>query len=160
MSARSILQHFRRGHLQHSQPQVLLGKSNSRRITTTTCQMAPKFLADSGSDGLESDIDRLLSTGWTLTSSEAAIEKTYYLKTYTKVLDLHHLIGVASKAKNHHATMVSKHGSLKVTWTTHEPAPGGLGKKDVTLARWCDEQAKLIGTVEKSEGAKCGPEAP
>jgi len=121
--------------------------------------MAPKLLAGADSIALESDINSLLSNGWILTPTQDSIEKTYHFKVYTKVLDLHHLIGVASKARNHHATMVSKHGSLMVTWTTHEPAPGGLGDKDVGMARWCDEQAKLIGTVDKSASAKCGPTA-
>jgi 4a-hydroxytetrahydrobiopterin dehydratase len=158
-SARLILRPLRPSlqRVNHTFIQPLSVRDPSRDLTTSTYQMAPKFLAGADSAVIGSEIDSLLSSGWNLTPSEDSIEKTYYFKTYTKVLDMHHTIGVASKARNHHATMVSKYGSLNVTWTTHEPAPGGLGNKDVRMAKWCDEQAKLIGTVDKSDSVKCGP---
>jgi hypothetical protein len=46
-------------------------------------------------------------------------------------------------------------GTLTVHWTTHEPR--GLSKKDLDMARYCDEQAKSIGTVEPSQAQQCGP---
>ena len=35
---------------------------------------------------------------------------------------------------------------MHVHWTTHEPP--GLSEKDVFMARYCDEQAGLVGAVE------------
>ncbi|KAF1950090.1 hypothetical protein CC80DRAFT_497100 [Byssothecium circinans] len=71
------------------------------------------------------------------------------------VKDLHTIIGIASKSKNHHAKIITDISSLTVIWTTHHPR--GISLKDTAMARYCDEQAALIGTVEKGEGKKCGP---
>jgi hypothetical protein len=46
-------------------------------------------------------------------------------------------------------------GSVSVLWTTHHPR--GLSSKDTFMARFCDEQAGLIGDVDKSQAQKCGP---
>merc|ERR1712036_70858 len=61
---------------------------------------------------VKGEIKALLENGWTLDEENIKISKTYHLKTYTKVLDLHNFIGVGSKAKNHHATMTSDFGKL------------------------------------------------
>lgn len=48
-----------------------------------------------------------------------------------------------------------KTGSVSVNWTTH--IPRGLSAKDTFMAKYCDEQAKLIGAVHKDEGQSCTP---
>lgn len=90
--------------------------------------------------------------------------------------DFLQIIGVRSKSKNHHATMTivsfsqmsfaawlrtmltlpfQKTGSVYVHWTTHNPR--GLSAKDTFMAQYCDEQARLVGAVEESQGQKCTP---
>ncbi len=51
--------------------------------------------------------------------------------------------------------LFQKAGSVNVHWTTHNPR--GLSAKDTFMARYCDEQARLIGAVEESQGQKCAP---
>ncbi|KAF2013584.1 pterin-4-alpha-carbinolamine dehydratase [Aaosphaeria arxii CBS 175.79] len=97
---------------------------------------------------IKAEVDSLLENGWKFDENETQLEKTYYLKLYTKVLDLHTMIGIGSKAHNHHSTMTTDHGSLSVCWQTHDPP--GISLKDTLMARFCDEQAKLIGAVQKS----------
>ena len=87
--------------------------------------------------------------------------------------DFLYTIGVRSKSKNHHSVMTivrltlfpqclkfglnlfQKTGSVDVHWTTHHPR--GLSHKDTFMAKYCDEQASLIGTVNTTEAQKCGP---
>jgi 4a-hydroxytetrahydrobiopterin dehydratase len=45
-----------------------------------------------------------------------------------------------------------------VHWTTHHPR--GLSDKDAFMARYCDERAKEIGTVDKTDALKCAPTKP
>jgi hypothetical protein len=52
-------------------------------------------------------------------------------------------------------TNLQTYGSLTVQWTTHNPH--GLSNKDTIMAKYCDEEAKSIGTVKQSEGQRCGP---
>jgi 4a-hydroxytetrahydrobiopterin dehydratase len=49
---------------------------------------------------------------------------------------------------------MQKAGSLTVHWTTHQPR--GLSIHDVFMAKYCDEQAEMIGTVEQSGSKTCG----
>ena len=44
--------------------------------------------------------------------------------------------------------------SLRVHWTTHSPR--GLTAKDILMARFCDDQAAVIGTVDQTEVIACG----
>ncbi|OKL63021.1 hypothetical protein UA08_02047 [Talaromyces atroroseus] len=89
---------------------------------------------------------------WTLDEDRAGVAKTYYFKTYTKCLDFTQVIGIRSKSKNHHSTITLKSGSVRVHWTTHYPR--GLTDKDIEMARYCDQQAETIGTVEQSGANK------
>ncbi|KAF2258666.1 hypothetical protein CC78DRAFT_525900 [Lojkania enalia] len=116
--------------------------------------MQPKISEGQDESKIKAELEVLFQNGWKL-KEEQILEKTYYFKTYTKVLDLHTCIGVGSKSKNHHSKMITEIGSLAVYWTTHKP--GGLSAKDTFMARYCDDQAKLIGTVDQSEAQKCGP---
>ncbi|KAL8882155.1 MAG: hypothetical protein Q9198_000797 [Flavoplaca austrocitrina] len=106
-------------------------------------------------DKLTREFSALFENGWQLDEDNVGVQKTYHLKTYTKVLDLHHSIGVRSKSKNHHPEMATKSGSLAVHWTTHHPR--GLSTKDVFMAKYCDEVARIIGTVDEQEAQRCGP---
>ena len=87
--------------------------------------------------------------------------------------DFASVIGVRSKSKNHYLVMIivrftlfpqcpelglhffQQTGSIDVHWTTHHPR--GLSDKDTFMARYCDEQARLVGTVDKREAQKCDP---
>ncbi|KAL1960153.1 hypothetical protein VTO42DRAFT_8696 [Malbranchea cinnamomea] len=120
-------------------------------------QMDPEPAFSEGSDRqqLMGEVQELLQNGWQLDAERMGLSKLYYFKTYTKCLDFSQVVGIRSKSKNHHSTMTIKSGSVHIHWTTHFPR--GLSGKDTAMARYCDEQARLIGTVERSEAQKCGP---
>ncbi|KAF2476781.1 transcriptional coactivator/pterin dehydratase [Lindgomyces ingoldianus] len=117
--------------------------------------MQPKISEGQDESKVKAELEVLLENGWELNGEQIQLGKTYYFKTYTKVLDLHTCIGVGSKSKNHHSKMITDFGSLTVYWTTHKPR--GLSAKDTFMARYCDDQAQLIGTVGQSDAQKCGP---
>lgn len=50
---------------------------------------------------------------------------------------------------------IQRAGSVKAHWTTYHPR--GLSDKDIFMAQYCDDQARLIGTVGEPEAQKCGP---
>jgi 4a-hydroxytetrahydrobiopterin dehydratase len=66
---------------------------------------------------------------------------------HCKILCLDLFIGL--EAKIDHKTV----GCVKVHWTTHKPP--GLSEKDTFMARYCDDVAKEIGTVEKGDAQSC-----
>ncbi|KAL2056471.1 hypothetical protein ABVK25_003495 [Lepraria finkii] len=117
--------------------------------------MQPKFSEGQDESKVMAELEALVEGGWKLDEEQIGIQRTYHFKTYTKVLDLHHNIGVRSKSKNHHPEMTTNTGSLTVHWTTHYPR--GLSAKDTFMAKYCDEQARIIGTVDQSDAQKCGP---
>ncbi|PKX90473.1 uncharacterized protein P174DRAFT_377669 [Aspergillus novofumigatus IBT 16806] len=64
-------------------------------------------------DGLPR-LRKLLDSKWNISSDGKGIEKKYYFKNHTNVLDFVHYIGVKCKRKNHHpeAIMVNYQTSL------------------------------------------------
>ncbi|KAK7534669.1 pterin 4 alpha carbinolamine dehydratase-domain-containing protein [Phyllosticta citricarpa] len=130
--------------------------SQSRRAfcSSSSIQMAPKFAPGSDEGLLAQQTQALVQEhGWELDQEEMGLLKTFNFKTYTKALDFLNVIGVRSKSRSHHATMTIKPSSVDVHWTTH--VPRGLSSKDIDMARYCEEQAAEIGTVEKGQGMNC-----
>ncbi|KAK8251955.1 pterin-4-alpha-carbinolamine dehydratase family protein [Phyllosticta capitalensis] len=116
--------------------------------------MAPKFAPGSDESSMTQKTDALVQQyGWELDAEEMGLRKTFHFKTYTKALDFLNIIGVRSKSRSHHATMTIKPSSVEVHWTTH--VPRGLSSKDIDMARYCEEQATEIGTVDKGQGQNC-----
>ncbi|OAL54139.1 transcriptional coactivator/pterin dehydratase [Pyrenochaeta sp. DS3sAY3a] len=110
------------------------------------------------SDGADADairlqVESLQGNGWDLVDNNM-LKKTYCFATYTKVMDFHTVIGVRSKSTNHHPTMTTDYNSLTVQWTTHEPR--GLSEKDIKMAKYSDEVASEIKTVDPSQAPRCG----
>jgi len=106
---------------------------------------------------LKADVIELLKEGWKLDEECIQLEKTYNFKTYTKVADFHLVISVKCKSRNHHPTMITTSRTLTVQWTTH--IPRGISNKDTSMAKYCDEEAKSIGTVEQDKIKPSGPAA-
>ncbi|KAL8716435.1 MAG: hypothetical protein Q9220_000342 [cf. Caloplaca sp. 1 TL-2023] len=48
--------------------------------------MSPKFAEGQDTQALTERLNVLTSSGWTLDAEEIRLQKTYWLKTYTKVL--------------------------------------------------------------------------
>ncbi|KAL2000598.1 hypothetical protein VTN02DRAFT_2864 [Thermoascus thermophilus] len=117
--------------------------------------MEPKFSEGAVVDQLKAETTELLENEWTLDSDQMGFEKTFYFPNFTKTLDFATTVGIRCKSKNHHPTMTIKFGSVHIHWTTHHPR--GLSAKDTFMARYCDEQAKIIGAVKKGDHAKCAP---
>ncbi|KAL1995399.1 hypothetical protein VTN49DRAFT_1586 [Thermomyces lanuginosus] len=131
--------------------------SRVARRQMSSLTMEPVFAEGVDREQALPRINALLDQGqWKLDEERMGLLKTYYFKTYTKCLDFSQVIGIRSKSKNHHSTMTIKAGSVQVHWTTHFPR--GLSEKDIQMAQYCDEQARLIGTVDPAESNRCGPE--
>ncbi|KAF2835003.1 hypothetical protein M501DRAFT_942880 [Patellaria atrata CBS 101060] len=116
----------------------------------------PQFSSGADKSAMAEEVSALLDAEWKLSDDRIGIEKTYYFKTYTKVL-VCYLYSEACTSKNHHSEMLLKSGSVHIHWTTHNPH--GLSEKDTFMAKYCDEQARTIGTVEKDGQKKCRPTA-
>ncbi|KAJ5709268.1 hypothetical protein N7493_010602 [Penicillium malachiteum] len=91
---------------------------------------------------VQTEIETLIhQSGWELVGDDT-IRKTFYFKTYTKVLDFNNLIG--------------KFSSATFEWTSYSPP--GLSEKDVIMAKYCEEQAREIGDVKAQDAPSChGP---
>lgn len=149
--------------------------------------MQPKFSEGQEESKMMAELMALVENGWTLDAEQIGVRKTYHFKLYTKVLvgDSPRCHCPANSSEPSPRYRGEKHigktplnndycksrtflamsrlrlrhlqemGSLTVYWTTHDPR--GLSAKDTFMARYCDEQAGIIGTVDRSDAAKCGP---
>ncbi|OAX79573.1 hypothetical protein ACJ72_06105 [Emergomyces africanus] len=102
---------------------------------------------------LVTETNSLLDNNWSLDEEQAGVKKTYYFKTYTKCQDFFNMVAIKSKLANHHSTMTVKFRSVNVHWTTHSPP--GLSAKDTLMAKYCDEQANMLGAVDESQVVTC-----
>jgi len=124
--------------------------------TSTVSAMSAIFSTRENEAKMKEELQSLEGTGWILDEDRMGIKKTYYFKTYTKVLDFHTIIGVRCKSKNHHPKMETGAGHVTVHWTTHFPR--GLSSQDMFMARYCDEQARdNIKATERNDAHKCDP---
>ncbi|PGH08402.1 hypothetical protein GX51_01229 [Blastomyces parvus] len=117
--------------------------------------MQPKFAATLPDETkqLATETNSLLNSNWTLDEEQMGLKKTFYFKTYTKCQDFFNMIAIRSKSASHHSTMTVKFRSVHIHWTTHSPP--GLSAKDTLMAKYCDEQAKMLGAVDQSEVQTC-----
>ncbi|KAJ5722361.1 hypothetical protein N7488_000396 [Penicillium malachiteum] len=104
--------------------------------------MSIKVAEGEDTELVQTEIEALIhQSDWELVGDDT-IQKTFYFKTYTKVLDFNNLIG--------------KFSSATFEWTTHSPR--GLSEKDVIMAKYCEEQAREIGDVKAQDAPSCqGP---
>jgi len=148
------------------QPKVSEGQDKSKVFTETNALLEGGWILDDEEMGVK-------RTFYFKTYTKALVRGV--IRAFTApadaLQDFLSLIGVRSKSKNHHSVMTivrltlyvqrrepglcsfQQTGSVYVHWTTHHPR--GLSEKDTLMARYCDEQARLIGTVEESEAQKC-----
>ncbi|KAF2752476.1 hypothetical protein EJ05DRAFT_515614 [Pseudovirgaria hyperparasitica] len=98
---------------------------------------------------VKSELEELVSSGWQLDKNEVQVAKTYHLASYRNVKFLSLEIMSRSQVRNHHPVLTTT-----VHWTTHNPP--GLTEKDTYMAKYCDDAAETIGTVDPEESKKCG----
>ncbi|KZZ91013.1 Transcriptional coactivator/pterin dehydratase [Ascosphaera apis ARSEF 7405] len=98
-------------------------------------------------------VKSLIASGWQLDDSKMGISKTFYFKTFTKCQDFFNLIAIRSKSAKHHSTTTIRFRSVHVHWTTHNPA--SLSSLDVMMAKFCEDQAKLVGDVNVDQITTC-----
>ncbi|KAI2741984.1 hypothetical protein DTO013F2_8647 [Penicillium roqueforti] len=114
----------------------------------------PLFAEGENSEQLTSDTKLLQEQRWALDDQRIGISKTFHFKSYFKAASFVSSIASESSAKKHHPTMTLGIGTVDVHWTTHRPR--GLTHKDISMARYCDDLAKLMGAVEPGQGLNCG----
>ncbi|PGH17295.1 hypothetical protein AJ79_01178 [Helicocarpus griseus UAMH5409] len=115
----------------------------------------PKYAASTPDETkqLAAETKTLLDNSWSLDGEQMGFTKTFYFKTYTKCQDFFNMVAIRSKSANHHSTMTVKFRSVYIHWTTHSPP--GLSAKDTMMAKYCDEQAKMLGAVDESQVQTC-----
>ncbi|KAF2752572.1 transcriptional coactivator/pterin dehydratase [Pseudovirgaria hyperparasitica] len=116
--------------------------------------MQPKIATGEDENKVKSELEELVSSGWQLDKNEVQVAKTYHLASYRNVKFLSLEIMSRSQLKNHHPVLTTTVSSVTVHWTTHNPP--GLTEKDTLMAKYCDNVAEIIGTVDPEESKKCG----
>lgn len=81
-------------------------------------------------------------------ASESSVKKHHAVMTLVGVLLIFQ--GKCSGPASSHAKRI---GSVDIHWTTHQPR--GLTGKDISMARYCENGAPLMGAVEPGQGLKC-----
>lgn len=78
---------------------------------------------------------------WNLCLDGKGIRRSFYFKGFKKTWSFMQAVAEECKSKNHHPEWWNAYNHTFIQWTTHRPE--GLSIKDVDMAIWCDEQAKL-----------------
>ncbi|KAH8601964.1 putative pterin-4-alpha-carbinolamine dehydratase [Bisporella sp. PMI_857] len=99
----------------------------------------------------------LLANGgkWALIESGKGVERSFKFKTFKKTWEFMNIVAAECAVQKHHPEWSNIYNTTFVRWTTHSPP--GLSEKDVTMARFCDEQAEKCGEVE-GDGSQVGKE--
>ncbi|KAL4971804.1 transcriptional coactivator/pterin dehydratase [Aspergillus desertorum] len=160
-SNRQLLLSFQSPSLRASAPSIVSRQarpSNGISIrSTSTMDSEPQFAEGHEPQQLRPQLNELRDQGWRLDEGKIGIKKTFYFRSYFKAISFVNAIASQSATKKHHATMTVRIGSVDVHWTTHNPR--GLTDKDISMAQFCEQAAKLMGAVQEEQGQKCGPAA-
>ncbi|KAI1122187.1 transcriptional coactivator/pterin dehydratase [Nemania abortiva] len=92
---------------------------------------------------IKEEVNTLVALGWRLDSENMGLETSFTFPTFAKAVDFIYTLFVQSKIRNHHAEVYNMYKLVNVHWTTHKPR--GLSANDTEMARWCHEQAVLLG---------------
>lgn len=111
------------------------------------------FAAGVDAAAMRPRLESLLEHGWSLDETKSGLRRAFWFRNYTKCLDFVQLVGIQSKAANHHGTITITYGCVTVHWTTHRPK--GLTHKDVDMAEHCQRSAELLGCVEEKDAPRC-----
>lgn len=68
--------------------------------------ITPTISQGSSPKAVLSDLENLVTTGWSLDELAVGIEKSFLFKSWTKCLDFVAVVGTECKVKNHHPTII------------------------------------------------------
>jgi 4a-hydroxytetrahydrobiopterin dehydratase len=87
------------------------------------------------------DVTDLEHTGWSLTSDQTALQKTFVFKNFVEAFGFMTQAAIWAEKWNHHPEWSNVYKTVSVTLTTHDD--GGLTEKDVKLAHKMDEISRV-----------------
>ena len=99
--------------------------------------------AGEDAEALGKEAADLGTLGWKADSDGMGLEASFSFPTFAKAADFIATMNVQSKITNHHSETYNMHKMVYLHWTTHKPR--GFSSKDVSMARWCHEQAIALG---------------
>lgn len=84
-------------------------------------------------------LDALLESGWTLSSDEVAISRSFIFKNFNAAFAFMTRVAMVAEKLDHHPEWSNVYKRVEVRLTTH--SAGGLTDLDVKMARKMDEFA-------------------
>ncbi|ADO41658.1 4a-hydroxytetrahydrobiopterin dehydratase [Ketogulonicigenium vulgare] len=84
-------------------------------------------------------LDALLESGWTLSSDEIAIRRSFIFKNFNAAFAFMTRVAMVAEKLDHHPEWSNVYKRVEVRLTTH--SAGGLTDLDVKMARKMDEFA-------------------
>ncbi|KAG0650283.1 Pterin-4-alpha-carbinolamine deHydratase [Hyphodiscus hymeniophilus] len=126
-------------------------------MSTITNVPQATFSSNYDPERASQDLSPLLNANggkWALSASGKGVERSFKFKTFKKTWEFMNIVAEECKVKKHHPEWSNVYNTTFIRWTTHSPP--GLSEKDVLMARFCDEQASILGEVgsEESEVGK------
>ena len=85
------------------------------------------------------ELDPLLSNGWSQHESRDALTKTFEFKDFVAAFGWMTRVAIHAEKLNHHPEWDNVYRTVKVLLTTHDA--GGLSALDVRLAQLMDKEA-------------------
>jgi len=83
----------------------------------------------------------LKSAGWTMVEGRDAIYKEFMFKNFNEAFGVMTRVALKADKMDHHPEWFNVYNKLQVTLSTHDVQ--GLSDRDVTLAKFIDQVAKL-----------------
>jgi 4a-hydroxytetrahydrobiopterin dehydratase len=74
---------------------------------------------------------------WTFDESSSAITRQFVFADFAQAFSFMSQIAILAEEHNHHPEWRNVYNKVSVTWTTHDVQ--GLSRKDIELARLCDQ---------------------
>ncbi|XP_027228464.1 pterin-4-alpha-carbinolamine dehydratase [Penaeus vannamei] len=84
----------------------------------------------------------LLDAGWQIVENRDAIKRTFMFQNFNQAWSFMNQVALAGEKMDHHPEWFNVYNKVEITWATHDC--GGLSARDIKMATFCDNAAKLF----------------
>ncbi|XP_042877347.1 pterin-4-alpha-carbinolamine dehydratase-like isoform X3 [Penaeus japonicus] len=90
----------------------------------------------------ETQLAPLLDAGWQMVENRDAIKRTFMFKNFNQAWSFMSQVALAGEKMDHHPEWFNVYNKVEITWATHDC--GGLSARDIKMATFCNNAAKLF----------------
>lgn len=84
----------------------------------------------------------LLNSGWSMVNGRDAIYKEFMFRDFNEAFSFMSGVALLAEKMNHHPEWFNVYNKVQVTMSTHDV--GGLSERDIRVATYMDNRAKMF----------------